>query len=58
MMKPKDCATATALIIQGYLRANSENDESTNLRAVLVAIVNECDDWGENVGMRFEKDYV
>ena len=53
MMKPKDASIATALLIQGYLRANNaDNDaavEQLALRSVIDAIRAECDDWAENL---------
>lgn len=58
MMNPRDAAAATALIIQGYIHANATNDEKDTLREVLSAIVEECSDWGENVGARFVREDV
>ena len=59
MMKAKDCAVATALIIQGFLRANADEGpdqnlsaaalESRNLSAAIKAIRLECRDWAENL---------
>lgn len=55
MMKSKDCATATALIIQGYLRpielehSASESKKSMALFECLSAIRQECSDWAENL---------
>lgn len=57
MMKSKDCATATALIIQGYLRpielehSASESKKSMALFECLSAIRQECSDWAENLPM-------
>lgn len=45
MMKQKDAAIATSLVIQGYLRANSEN----HLAECLTAIRQEVADWAENL---------
>ena len=48
MMKPRDCAVATALILQGYMRANDE-DGTTELADAIRAVVQECLAWGENL---------
>lgn len=48
MMKPKDIATATALMLQGYMRANDE-DGTIELADAIRAIVQECLNWGENL---------
>lgn len=47
MMKSKDCAVATALVIQGYLRANL--DDVDGLSEAIAAIRSECNDWAENL---------
>lgn len=55
MMKSKDCAVATALIIQGFLRpvelehSASESKKSMALFECLSAIRQECHDWAENL---------
>lgn len=50
MMKSKDCAVATALVIHGYLRANeAEVASPTHLEDAIRAIRGECDDWAENL---------
>ncbi len=51
-MKTKDLAVATALLIQGYLRANEDNGhpESYNLEDAIGVITKECDDWSDNLG--------
>ncbi|MDE2103589.1 MAG: hypothetical protein KGL39_40490 [Patescibacteria group bacterium] len=48
MMKKKDAAVATSLIIQGYLRANE--DEGC-LPDVLASIQQEVSDWADNLGV-------
>lgn len=54
MMKISDVKSATALIIQGYLRANEHSEgvpklESSALIDCLTAIARECDDWAEGL---------
>lgn len=50
MMKQADCALATALIIQGYMRANEEKGNQTDhLSDAVTAIRRECGDWAENL---------
>lgn len=59
-MKAKDCAVATALVLNGYLRANDgaiSIDKFENAKEMLDfplvealrAIRQECDDWAENL---------
>lgn len=48
MMKLSDVSTATALVIQGYMRANGEDNLAT-LATVIQTIRQECDDWAENL---------
>lgn len=64
MMKSKDAALATALIIHGYLRANEEKPPA--LLECLAAIRGECNDWSENLedalpddgGVALEPDHI
>lgn len=50
MMKAKDAKVATSLLIQGFLRSNADNGkEKKNLKDVISAIRQECDDWADNL---------
>lgn len=49
MMKSRDCAVATALIINGYLRANDDILSPSPLVDALRAVRGECNDWAENL---------
>jgi len=52
MMKLSDVNAATALIIQGFIRANAEDGEEVALKKCLDAIQDECSDWAENLDDR------
>lgn len=49
MMKARDISVATALLINGYQRANEENGNA--LAEALAGIRKECDDWAENLAL-------
>ena len=53
MMKMKDVQVATALIIQGYLRANDGEvgGEPKAMADVVSAIRQEVEDWAENIAI-------
>lgn len=50
MMKRSDISAATALLIQGYIYANQDEQGHVNaLRDAIEAIEGECADWRENL---------